>query len=71
MSDENKPGQWTPQYDEKTLRGLVEEAVRAIGVQDPMLSPSKIRERLVGRVTGDIDLDALIKDVLADLKKEK
>ena len=59
---------WKPEFDEATLRGLIEEAVQAIGPNDPGLSPPKVRARLVGRITGEVDLDRLIGEIIAEQK---
>ncbi|MBT8472675.1 MAG: hypothetical protein HKN14_12670 [Marinicaulis sp.] len=66
----NKKSDWTPEYDEETLKALIRDTIRAVGPDDPSLSPSKIRERIKGRLRGDLDLDAVIAEVQREMKSE-
>lgn len=66
MTD-NKPG-WKPE-DEEALKALIRETVTAAGPLPPGVIPSKVKERLKGRATGDLDIDAYIKEILAETKR--
>lgn len=68
MSD-NDNG-WKPS-DEDSLKALIRSTMDALGPMDASAMPSKIKERLLGQVSGDLDVDAYIREVLADLKKKK
>ena len=59
---------WKPDDDE-TLKTLVRETIRAAGVTDTEDLPHKIRERIRGQVTGEIDVDEIIKQVLKEANK--
>ncbi len=63
----DKKPDWAPD-DEETLKLLIRETILAADVRDPSALPHKIKERLRGRVTGDLDVDAYIKEVLAEKK---
>jgi len=60
MSDKN----WKP--DEEALKALIRKTIDAAGPIAPGALPSKIKERLKGRAAGDLDIDAYIKEVLAE-----
>lgn len=63
-----KPSDWKPD-EEEALKALIRAAIEAAGEQDHAVLPSKIRERIKGRLTGAMDLDAYIADVLREQKK--
>ena len=69
MTDD-KPG-WKPKEDEAALKALILDTIHAAGPIAPDALPSKVKERLKGRVAGDIDVDAYIKQVLAELNKRR
>ncbi len=60
---------WKPD-DEEALKALIRETIKAVGPSDPAALPSKIRERIKARATGDLDVDAYIREVLAETKKK-
>ena len=62
----DKPN-WSPD-DEEGLKDLIRETIKAAGPLDPKAMPSKIKDRLRGRASGDLDLDAYIAEVLAEGK---
>ncbi|MEE4213213.1 MAG: hypothetical protein V2I43_28550 [Parvularcula sp.] len=64
MTDTSKP-----QLDKEALRRIIEATVSAAGEPDPDTLPHQIRQRLEGQATGDLDVDAYIRDVLRELKK--
>lgn len=59
---------WKPE-DEEALKELIRATVKNAGPIDPAALPSKVRERIKGRVTGDVDIDAYIKQVIEEQKK--
>ena len=63
----NKKSDWKPDSDE-ALKQLIRDTIKAGGPIDPHTLPSKIRERLKGRATGDLDVDAYIREVLTETK---
>ena len=62
MSD--KPSDWKPD-DEEALKALIRKTIKSAGPIDPAVLPSKVKETLRGRATGDLDVDAYIAEVLA------
>lgn len=65
MADEKS---WKPKDDE-ALKELIRETIKAAGPLGPDAIPHKVRERLRGRATGDLDIDSYIKEVIAESKK--
>ncbi len=61
---------WSPDPD-AALKALIRQTIEDAGDLKPDALPHRIRERLKGRVTGDIDLDAYIRAVMEDIKKER
>lgn len=68
MSD--KKPDWKPEFDEDALKSLIRATVMNAGPIDPSLLPSKVRERIKDRATGDLDVDAYIQEVLKETKKD-
>ncbi len=66
MADKKK---WEPDLDEDALKELIRATIANAGPIDPAELPSKIRERIKGRATGDLDVDAYVKQVLRETKK--
>ena len=56
---------WKPD-DEESLKDLIRATIKSAGAIDPAQLPSKIREQVKGRVSGDVDIDAYVKKVLAE-----
>lgn len=56
---------WSPD-DEEGLKDLIRATIKSAGPVDPALLPSKVRDRIKGRISGDIDIDAYVKRVLAE-----
>lgn len=67
MSDEKK---WKPDYDEDALKALIRATVMNAGPIEPDALPSKVRERIKDRATGDLDVDAYIKQILRETKSK-
>ena len=67
MSDEKN--NWKPDDDE-ALKALVRETIKAAGLTDSRNIPHKVKERIRGQATGELDIDAIIKQVLEETKKE-
>ncbi|MEM8770620.1 MAG: hypothetical protein AAGD92_03115 [Pseudomonadota bacterium] len=61
---------WKPDFDEDALKALIRATVMNAGPVDPSILPSKIRERIKGRATGDLDVDAYINEVLRETQKK-
>lgn len=59
---------WKPD-DEEALKALIRATVMAAGPIPPDAIPSKVKQRLKGRATGDLDIDAYIKEILAETQK--
>ena len=65
----DKEPKWKPD-DEESLKDLIRATIKSAGSSDPAQLPSKIREQIKGRVSGDVDIDAYVKKVLAEEKKK-
>lgn len=63
------PSDWKPD-DEEALKALIRKTIQSAGPIDPAALPSKIKETLRGRATGDLDVDACIAEAMADAKKK-
>ena len=67
----DKKSGWKPADDEETLKALIRETIHAAGPIAPDALPSKVKERIKGRLSGDIDVDAYIREVMAEMKKRR
>lgn len=65
----DKKAQWKPKDDED-LKDLIRATIKSAGSTDPARLPSKLREQIKGRVSGDVDIDAYVKKVLAEERKK-
>ena len=65
MADKKK---WEPDLDEDALKELIRATIASAGPADPAELPSKVRERIKGRATGDLDVDAYVKQVMRETK---
>lgn len=65
MADEKK---WKPEYDEDALKALIRATVMSADSIAPDALPSRVRDRIKGRATGDLDIDAYIKQILRETK---
>ncbi len=54
---------------EEALRKLIRDTVNAAGAVAPDEIPHKVKERLKGQATGDLDVDAYVKEVLKARQK--
>lgn len=61
----DKKPTWKPD-DEEGLKALIRATIKSAGSIDPALLPSKVREQIKGRVSGDVDVEAYVKRVLAE-----
>lgn len=64
----DKKSDWEPALDEDALKELIRATIASAGPTDPSALPSRIRERIKGRATGDLDIDAYVKQVLRETK---
>ncbi len=60
---------WKPD-DEESLKELIRATIKSAGSIDPAQLPSQIRKQIEGRVSGDVDIDAYVKKILAEEKKK-
>lgn len=54
---------------ERALKALIRETIANAGPVSPDSIPHRVKERLKGQAVGDLDLDALIREALAEQKK--
>lgn len=66
----NKKTDWKPDPDEDAVKELIRQTIASAGPVDPAELPSKIRERIKGRAVGNLDVDAYIKQVLRETKRD-
>lgn len=67
MTDKSK---WKPDSDE-ALKALIRQTIGELGAGDPSTLPHRIKERLKGRAKGDLDVEAYVREVLAEQKRRK
>lgn len=60
--------QWKPD-DDGELKALIRATIKSAGPVDPAALPSKLRERIKARLSGEVDLEAYIKEALKDPRK--
>lgn len=65
----DKSSGWKP-HDDEALKALIRKTIKSAGAIDPAAIPSKVKERLKGQATGDLDVDAYIAEALAEAKKK-
>jgi len=51
---------------ERAVKALIRQTVASAGGLAPDQIPHRVKERLKGQATGDIDVDALIREALKD-----
>lgn len=61
---------WKPDTDE-ALKALIRQTIGELGSGDPSTLPHRVRERLKGRARGDLDVEAYVREVLAEQKRRK
>ncbi len=66
----DKKSDWKPDLDEDAVKELIRQTIASAGSIDPAELPTKVRERIRGRAVGDLDVDAYIKQVLRETKKD-
>ena len=66
-SDESSD--WRPD-DAEALKALIRATIKAAGPIDAAAIPSRVKERLRGQATGDLDVDAYIREVMAQNRKD-
>ena len=60
---------WKPD-DEEGLKELIRATIKSAGSIDPALLPSKVRDQIKGRISGDVDIDAFVKKILTEERKK-
>lgn len=53
----------------EAIRNVIRATVSASGEPDPETLPHLVREQLKGHETGDVDVDAYVREVMAELRK--
>ena len=66
----NDQSDWQPELDEDALKALIRTVIENSGEIAPNDLPSTIRERIKGRLAGDLDLDTVIADMLRSAKRQ-
>lgn len=52
----------------EAIRNIIRATVSAAGEPDPATLPHLIRSQLEGRVSGDVDIDAYVAQVLGEMR---
>lgn len=60
--------QWSPDK-EAALKALIRQTIDAAGAADADSLPHRVKQRLKGQATGDLDVDAYVKEVLKERKR--
>ena len=61
---------WSPDKEE-ALKALIRQTIDAAGAGDPSSLPHRVKERLKGRATGELDVEAYVKEVLRERSKRR
>ncbi len=61
---------WTPDKEEAAKK-IIRETIDAAGTQDPASIPHRVKERLRGQATGDLDVDDYIRRVVAEQRNKR
>ena len=64
MSDPHQPN-----ADAETIRNIIRATVSAAGEPDPETLPHLVRQRLQGHASGEVDVDAYVREVLEEMKR--
>ena len=56
------------QDEAEAIRAIIRATVSAAGEPDPATLPHIVRQRLQGRVSGDVDVDAYVEEVLKEMR---
>lgn len=56
---------------EKALKALIRETIAATGELPPDAIPHRVKERLKAQTIDDADLDRLIREAMANQKKQR
>jgi hypothetical protein len=59
---------WTPDQ-EKALKALIRETIDAAVKTDPASVPHRVKERIKGQATGDLDIDAYVAEVMKERRR--
>ncbi|MGE0407666.1 MAG: hypothetical protein AB7P23_00235 [Amphiplicatus sp.] len=63
-----KERSWTPDK-EAALKALIRQTIDAVGGSDPQSLPHRVKEQLKGRATGDLDVEAYVREVLREQRR--
>ena len=66
----SKKTDWQPELSDDAVKSIIRATIASAGTSDPNELPFKVKERLRGQISGDIDIDQIIRDVLADINKK-
>lgn len=59
---------WSPDK-EAALKALIRQTIDAAGTTDAATLPHRVKQRLKGQATGDLDVDAYVKEVLREKRR--
>ncbi len=65
----NEKSTWKPDQSE-AIKRLIRTTIEAAGPLDAASIPHLLKETLRGQATGDLDVEAYVKQVLAEMKKK-
>lgn len=60
---------WSPDK-EAALKALIRQTIDAAGAADSDSLPHRVKQRLKGQATGDLDVDAYVKEVLKERRRK-
>jgi hypothetical protein len=61
---------WSPDKNE-ALKRLIRDTIKAAGSSDPAHIPHRVKERLKGQATGDLDVDAYVAQLLKERDRRR
>ena len=57
------------QDPKEAIRAIIRATVSASGEPDPATLPHLVRSKLEGHATGDVDVDAYVREVMEEMRK--
>ncbi len=67
MSADKK--EWSPDH-EQALKALIKQTIDSVGPLAPDAIPHRVKEIIRGQATGDLDVDAYIREILRQTKNK-
>lgn len=64
----DRKSHWSPDKEEAVKR-LIRQTIESAGNVDPATLPHRVKQRLKDQATGDLDVDAYIRELLRERRR--